>query len=317
MSIGKCASCCPRATSIAALLIAVAMSGSSTPSSALARAAAALIRASARMCADSRAGPRWGSSRPHAGSGHAHKRVARHLHLAHGVVLDPELAVARVSHAATLRRSAQSVGSLALLLQVAALPLRVEPPSLRCLRRLGRATRTVVAARSLHGWSGPSVLRPLRGCEAAIDAPARRSVRMPSTRRLPSLRTARSRMNGVRAEVCATSKLNSARESLVLTDCPPGPLDREKRQVSSRSGMTSPERITRSPGMASVCYAAEEQVVRGGALTEDHRDRPLLGGARTPPASWPVVRAHVSADQTAVTPPGRVRSAHMVRKAAR
>ena len=44
------------------------------------------------------------------------------------------------------------------------------------------------------------------------------------------------------AELDATSQDSSTRESAVLTPCPPGPDEREKRQLSSASGITIPGR---------------------------------------------------------------------------
>ena len=59
-SIGKCSSCAPEATSSAAAAIAAAMSAGSTPSSALALAAAFLILARASMWPRSRRVPEIG-----------------------------------------------------------------------------------------------------------------------------------------------------------------------------------------------------------------------------------------------------------------
>ncbi|MDX6236549.1 MAG: hypothetical protein QOG10_1364 [Kribbellaceae bacterium] len=81
----------------------------------------------------------------------------------------------------------------------------------------------------------------LRHCERCSDAAI---VSTPSTKRGPSRSSALAFRTSLSAVVAATSKLSSTRLSVVLTDCPPGPLDREKRQVSSASGTTTPLRTT-------------------------------------------------------------------------
>ncbi len=60
------------------------------------------------------------------------------------------------------------------------------------------------------------------------------------TSRSASAISARSLSTGPSADEAARSYDNSTRLSLVLTDCPPGPDDRENRQDSSSAGITLP-----------------------------------------------------------------------------
>lgn len=60
---------------------------------------------------------------------------------------------------------------------------------------------------------------------------------VPSTSRSPRRAIARSMSAGGSALVPVKSNTSSTRESVVLTPCPPGPEDREKRHRSSLSGM--------------------------------------------------------------------------------
>jgi histidine triad (HIT) family protein len=81
----------------------------------------------------------------------------------------------------------------------------------------------------------------LRHCDLYSEAAI---VTTPSTSRDCSRSSARAFSTSLNAEVPATSKLNSTRLSVVFTDWPPGPLDRENRHANSPSGITTPDRTT-------------------------------------------------------------------------
>lgn len=65
----------------------------------------------------------------------------------------------------------------------------------------------------------------------------------PSTSREASRSSARAFHTSGRASVFARSNRSSTWESLVLTCCPPGPDDREKRHMSSASGRETEPRM--------------------------------------------------------------------------
>ena len=79
----------------------------------------------------------------------------------------------------------------------------------------------------------------------------------PSTRRSASRCSARARCQLDSEGEFATSKLTAALESLVLTDCPPGPLERENRHVSSLAGIASEPRTWRSS--SAMCPACRHE----------------------------------------------------------
>ena len=107
------------------------------------------------------------------------------------------------------------------------------------------ADARVVAMRSLAASRFCSCDR----CSEAV------TVSTPSTSRFASRSSARARCTGPSAVVVERSRLSSARESAVLTDCPPGPEERLNRHRSSRSG-TRTERLTRrGPTTGSVSPA--------------------------------------------------------------
>src|SRR3954470_1639471 len=83
----------------------------------------------------------------------------------------------------------------------------------------------------------------LRHCDLNSEAAM---VTTPSTSRDCNRSSARALSTSLNADVLATSKLSSTRLSVVFTDCPPGPLDRENRHPSPASGITTPDR-TSSP----------------------------------------------------------------------
>ena len=82
------------------------------------------------------------------------------------------------------------------------------------------------------------------------------TVSTPLTRRGPSRSSAlRLRCSGS-AVVWARSKTSSTRESVVFTPCPPGPDEREKRQLTSAAGITDDPRTGMSAGMGPDCHSA-------------------------------------------------------------
>ena len=111
-SIGNCASWSPRATSAAASWIAVAMSASSTPSSALTDGSCALDRRERadQGPVDRQAGDREVLDRPL--GLRPPQGVARDMHVAHRVVLDPEVVLGPGSSLMPLVLSHREVASL-------------------------------------------------------------------------------------------------------------------------------------------------------------------------------------------------------------
>jgi len=77
------------------------------------------------------------------------------------------------------------------------------------------------------------------------------TVTTPSVSRLASRATARLRSRSGRVGERSTSNDSSTRLSVVLTDWPPGPEERENRSCSSPAGITSQLFTRRSPGMTS------------------------------------------------------------------
>src|SRR5262249_31954995 len=59
------------------------------------------------------------------------------------------------------------------------------------------------------------------------------------------------------AALASRFQRSSTRESAVLTDCPPGPPERENRQVSSPGGIVI-DRVTRSPAGSVMCTSMPE-----------------------------------------------------------
>lgn len=81
-----------------------------------------------------------------------------------------------------------------------------------------------------------SAARRLSSCERCSDAD---TVRTPLTNRVVRRCRARSLSRSGSAVLASRSKLSSTRESAVLTDCPPGPLARLNRHLSSARGTTT------------------------------------------------------------------------------
>src|SRR5262245_5769845 len=79
-----------------------------------------------------------------------------------------------------------------------------------------RATSRSCAARRFCSWAR---------CSEAV------TVSTPSTSRLPSRCTARVFSDSGSAALASRFQRSSTRESAVLTDCPPGPPERENRQL--------------------------------------------------------------------------------------
>ena len=222
MSIGKCASCAPDATSTAALLIAVATSESSTPSSALACAAAALIRASARICADS-------SVCPEIGKFSTARWVWAATSASLGTLTSPIVScsirnwrVARMeSCRPRLRRVGQSVGFWRCFLRSPR--CRLASTRRRCDALLG-----LVGRRCGGGGAIASRMVCAIRCLGSLTVAQLRAVLLSGDRQDAVDEPAAEPLHGTIAHErrqCrgrATSKLSSARESLVLTDCPPG-----------------------------------------------------------------------------------------------
>lgn len=103
---------------------------------------------------------------------------------------------------------------------------------------LTMATRRASAAVRFRSW------------ERCSDAA---TVSTPSTSRVARRSVARSRCTGDSAEEAVRSQDSSTRESDVLTDCPPGPPDRENRQRSSDPGITREPRTGRSLDTGPAC----------------------------------------------------------------
>jgi hypothetical protein len=81
-------------------------------------------------------------------------------------------------------------------------------------------------------------LRSWERCSEAV------TVSTPPASLPASARSARSLSSGGSADVEARSKDSSTRLSAVLTDCPPGPGDLEKRQDSSPGGISTSRTLT-------------------------------------------------------------------------
>lgn len=91
--------------------------------------------------------------------------------------------------------------------------------------------------------SRASAASRFRSCERCSEAVI---VSTPPTNRPASRSIALAFSPGESKSEPARSQDNSTRESVVFTPCPPGPLEREKRQFSSPSGMSRPGRISTS-----------------------------------------------------------------------
>ena len=132
-------------------------------------------------------------------------------------------------------------------------------------RRLRAGGAIASATRALSLASAAERLRSWDRCSEAA------TVSTPSTSRPDRRCTARSRRVGERTGEAARSQDSSTRESVVLTDCPPGPLDRENRQRNSPSGITTEGRTCRSPGTPPASLTAgtgsgrrcQDRLVRG------------------------------------------------------
>ncbi len=75
------------------------------------------------------------------------------------------------------------------------------------------------------------------------------------------------------------SRVSSTRVSLVLTDWPPGPLERENRHCSSDSGTTTSSRICNGPGMARA-YARQAAALGEEVSASGSGQRRCLRGVR-------------------------------------
>lgn len=107
--------------------------------------------------------------------------------------------------------------------------------------RLGLVGRRVAGGGAVAAVSSAerrlSAASRFRNWERCSDAV---TVSTPPVSRAASARRARSLSTGPSASERATSYETSTRLSVVLTDCPPGPDDRENRQDSSSGGITAP-----------------------------------------------------------------------------
>ena len=114
--------------------------------------------------------------------------------------------------------------------------------SLRSLaERLGLVGRRVLGGGAVAAVSSAvsrlSAASRLRSCDRCSDA---LTVSTPSVRRPASACSARFRSTGPSARERARSIDTSARLSVVFTDWPPGPDDRENRHDRSSGGITAP-----------------------------------------------------------------------------
>jgi Protein of unknown function (DUF2510) len=147
------------------------------------------------------------------------------------------------------------------------------------------ASRSSSASRSRAAWR-------LRSCERCSSAT---TVTTPSTRRLPSRSSARARTTGPSDGERATSKDSSTLLSVVFTDWPPGPEEREKRHPSSAAGTLS-RTLTRSASFIGPSFRAlpAPALVRARQNTgePDHDSWPEIGQAElmTDSGSTPVTR---------------------------
>jgi hypothetical protein len=123
----------------------------------------------------------------------------------------------------------------------------------RCLSASRRSTEPRVGLVGRRGGRGGAVASVSSAVSLAAAASRLRScdlyslavtVITPRDNRPDSAASARSRSTGGSAAVPAISKESSAWLSVVLTDWPPGPDDRENRQESSSGGIMMPRTVT-------------------------------------------------------------------------
>ena len=123
----------------------------------------------------------------------------------------------------------------------------------RCLSASRRSTELRVGRVGLRAGRGGAVASVSRAVSLAAAASRLRNCDLYSLAAtvitpldsLPdSAASARSRSTGGSAAVPARSKESSAWLSVVLTDWPPGPDDRENRQESSSGGIVLPRTVT-------------------------------------------------------------------------
>jgi hypothetical protein len=152
-------------------------------------------------------------------------------------------------------------------------------------------------------------LRSWERCSEAV------TVRTPPASLPDRARSARSLSTGGSADVAAKSKESSTRLSAVLTDCPPGPGDLEKRHDSSPGGITAPRMLTgyiTRPGSGAGGWrpATGVCVHRGGVPSAPGAEsgvcvprgrRPVRPGRE----SGPVPSCHVPS-RTLAQPPARL-----------
>ena len=113
-----------------------------------------------------------------------------------------------------------------------------------------------------------------------LRSPSAATVITPSASRAASRARARSRSRSGRTVERATSNESSTRLSVVLTDWPPGPEERENRSRSSPAGITSQLFTRRSSAMPLRMADAAGWIAQSGAFC---RKRPWLNsGNRSP-----------------------------------
>jgi hypothetical protein len=105
-------------------------------------------------------------------------------------------------------------------------------------RRCGRGGTVASVSSALSRAAAASLLRSCDLYSLAV------TVMTPLDNRPASAASARSRRTGGSAVVLARSKESSAWLSVVFTDWPPGPDDRENRQDSSSGGIVMPRTVT-------------------------------------------------------------------------
>jgi hypothetical protein len=101
-----------------------------------------------------------------------------------------------------------------------------------------------------------------------LRSPEEATVRTPSLRRLARRARARRRAGSGSDGDRPTSNESSTRLSVVLTDCPPGPEEREKRSLSSPAGMRSQLFTRRSPATYIGCPSGQGISTPGATLAQ-------------------------------------------------
>ncbi|VXB70629.1 hypothetical protein PSCLAVI8L_180044 [Pseudoclavibacter sp. 8L] len=109
----------------------------------------------------------------------------------------------------------------------------------------------------------------LRSCERRSEEA---TVTTPSMRRFPSRSSSIRRLSSVSTRDSLMFQESSTRLSVVLTCCPPGPEDREKRQPSSAAGIVSERDTSKSMRQASHGRRPRAGAVVAAAVS---RSRPM------------------------------------------